>query len=55
MSNDNPSLTSAIEWLSSHTGHFATRYETQYVLYRKLGGPQTGLNGCGKPRSIALS
>jgi len=41
MFKDNLSLTSAYRWAKySQTGHFAPRKETQYVLYRSLGGPQ---------------
>jgi len=31
-------------------GHFTPGKETQYPLYRKLDGPQDGLDGCGKSR-----
>ena len=47
------SLTSAMDgggWLTLHLGRFPSGKETRYTLYRRLGGPQAGLDGCGKSR-----
>jgi hypothetical protein len=48
-----PSLTSALEgggWSTPRPGH-STPGRTWYPLYRGLGGPRAGLDGCGKSRS----
>jgi hypothetical protein len=46
------SLTSAIDrsgWLTPRPDHFTSGKETQYPLYRRLGGPQ---DQCGQARKI---
>ena len=41
-------------WLMPHSGYFAPRNETSYPLYRRLGGPQGGLDGCRKSWGVEL-
>ena len=45
------SLISKLErsgWLTPRPGHFTPREKSQYSLYRGLGGPRAGLDGCRK-------
>jgi len=47
------SLTSALDggwWSTPRTGSFTHREEIRYPMYRRLGGDQTDLDGCGKSR-----
>ena len=47
------SLTSALGgggWSMPRPRHFAPGKDTQYRLYRRLGGPQVSLDRCGKSR-----
>jgi hypothetical protein len=47
------SLTSALGGnglLTSRCGRFTREKETRCLLYRRMGGPRTGLDGCEKSR-----
>ena len=35
---------------TSQPGHFTPRKKTGYPLYKRLGGPRAGVEGCGKSR-----
>ena len=37
-------------WSAPRPGRFTPGKETLYPLYRRLGGPRAGLDGCGKSR-----
>ena len=35
-------------WSTRRPSHFTPGKDTRYLLYMRLGGPQAGLDGCGK-------
>jgi hypothetical protein len=37
-------------WSTPQPGRFAPEKKTLYMLHSRMGGPRTGLDGCGKSR-----
>ena len=51
--SSNLSLTLALDkggWSTPRPGRITPGKETRYPLYRRLGSPRAGLDGCGKSR-----